>query len=172
MPAVSTIVAGVGLGLSAVSAVQQRQAGKAAESNARAMAQSQREQADMERRRADIQNTRSLRQNIRQSRVARATILNTGANVGTSGSSGVQGGAASVGAQSAANQGYFSAMQDINQNVTTIQGNQANLFAESGSIQADAAMAGALGGLGGTIFSGANGFKTIFDAGQTTKIDS
>jgi len=169
MAAVSTIVAGIGLGLSAVSALEQRSAGKAAESNARAMAQSQREQAEQERRRADIQNTRSLRQSIRQSRVARATILNTGANVGTSGSSGVQGGAASVGSQSSANMGYFSALQDVNSNVTTIQGNQANLFAESGSIQADAAMAGAIGTLGNTIFSSAGGFKTIFDATQPKK---
>ena len=164
MAAVSTIIAGVGLGLSAFSAIEQRSAAKESAANQRAMAGEQRQQAELERRRADIQNTRQLRQAVRQSRVARATILNTGASVGTSQSSGVQGGAGSVQSQTSANQGYFSAMKDINEQVTSSQFTQASLFSQQGDINADMAMAGALGGLGGTIFSGAGGFKTIFDA--------
>lgn len=159
----ASTVALIGLGVSAVGMIQQQEAAKKQEANQRAMAEESRKQAQLENRRAEIQNTRALRQAVRQSRIARATVTNLGANIGTSGSSGVIGGAASIGSQAAANQGYFSAMQDINTGVTSSQINQSTLMAESGGIQGDAAMGGAFAGLGQSIFSGAGGFKTIFD---------
>lgn len=63
-----------------------------------------------QKRRADIENVRSVREQIRQARIAQANILNQGATGGTMGSSGVQGGIASVGSQLAGNLSY---MQDI-----------------------------------------------------------
>lgn len=164
MAVTTTMVAIAGLALSAVGMVQQQSAAKKQAANQQAQAEEMRQQAQLEDKRAEIQNTRALRTAVRQSRIARAIVTNIGANVGTSGSSGVQGGVASIGAQTAANQGYFSAMQGINTGVTASQQVQGGLYAQAGDIQGDAAIGGAFTGLGSTIFSSAGGFKTIFDA--------
>ena len=127
-----------------------------------AASQQQAERARLEQRRADIQNARTVRAAIRQARVARAAIINTGANSGTSGSSGVLGGAGSVQAQLGSNLGYFGAMGELNTGVFQTQVGEAEALSSATQSQASAAGWGALGQLGGSIFAGAGGFKTIF----------
>lgn len=162
MPAVTTIVAVAGIGVAAAGVVGQQKAAKNAAGAQRQSAAAQRDQAALEQRRADIQNARNLRAEIRQSRIAAASIRNQGANAGTFGSSGVLGGISSVGAQHASNVGNFNQNTEINSAVFGTQVQQANANLAFADAQADGAMWGAIGGLGGTVFQGAGGFKTIF----------
>lgn len=161
MPAVSTLAI-IGLAVSAVGTFVQMDAAKDAQDAQEQQAAAQREQAMLENRRADISNARQLRNAIRQARIARATILNTGANVGTMSSSGVLGGTASIDSQRNSNVGFFGAMDQLNDKVTNTQMAQADAQVQMGEAQGQAAVGGALGTIGGGIFSGAGGFKTIF----------
>ncbi len=141
--------------------VQADAAHDAKKANERA-AQAQREQAQIENKRADITNARSLRNAVRQARIARATILNVGANAGTSASSGVLGGTASIDAQRNSNIGFFGEVDQLNDQSTASKQEQANATVDLGEAQAQGAIGGAFTSLGGSIFSGAGGFKTIF----------
>lgn len=161
MAAVSTIAI-AGLAISAVGTLAQMDAARDQKKAGERAAQAQREQAALENRRADIQNARQLRASIRQARIARAAMLNVGASVGTMGSSGVLGGTASIRAQQDANTGFFGQMEGINDAVTGTQVRQADAAVAAGQAQGQAAVGGALGNVGGSIFSAAGGFKTIF----------
>lgn len=141
-------IAIVGLGIAGASAYMQYEAAKD-------QASATRRAAEAEQRRADIQNARAVRQSIRQARIARGTVVNTGANAGTSQSSGVLGGVASVGSQLNSNVDY------LNQS-TAVAKEYASAQADAGAAAGEAAQWGALGNLGGTIFSSAGGFQTIF----------
>lgn len=156
-------IAIVGLGLSAAGTVMQMEARSDAKDAARRRADAQAQQAALEQKRADIANARQLRTAIRQARIARASLVNQGANAGTSFSSGVVGGAGSVVSQSNANVGFFNQMGEVNAGITDTQRAQAAAMADYGAAQGDAAIGGALGNLGGTIFQSAGGFKTIFN---------
>lgn len=105
--------------------------------------------------------------------MARATVINAGANSGTLNSSGVQGGVSSVVAQNSANMSFFSQMGTLNSGVLDTQIAQGAAAARAGQAggditvaQAEGAQAGALANLGGTIFSAAGGYKTIFSGGK------
>lgn len=161
MPAVTTL-AMVGLAVSAVGAAVQYSAGQDAKKASGRQAQAQREQAALEQQRADINNARQLRASLRQARIARGTVVNAGAIAGTSQSSGVIGGASSLVSQSGANVDYYNQMGDLNTGVMNTQVEQANAQQDMGEAQGTAALGGALGGLGSSIFSGAGGYKTIF----------
>lgn len=176
MAAFTSILAWGALAATGVSAYQQYESGQdaseAAERQAVAaqrMSKAQEERAALEARRADIQNARTVRSAIRQQRLVRAAVINTGANAGTSGSSGVIGGVGSLGSQLASNLGFFGQMGDINSQVLTTQRTEAGARTEAGYAQGEMYEAeasgrqwGAIGNLGGTIFSGAGGFRTIF----------
>src|SRR5690349_10433438 len=73
----------------------------------RKAANAQKDQAAFQKRIADVKNMRAQRDAIRQARIARAQVVNAGANSGTSTSSGVEGGASSVGSQLGGNLSYF-----------------------------------------------------------------
>lgn len=148
MAAISTIVAVGGLALSAGSKVMEYQAQKKQQSEMK-------RQAELAKRKADIENARALRQSIRQSRLQQGSLVNQGAAAGALMSSGVQGGQSSILAQQGANQSYFG-------EVGTINRENVNSNVRMGEAQYSAQTWGTLGSLGGTIFSGAEGFKTIF----------
>lgn len=149
--AAASAIAIIGLAVSAAGAYMQHEAAQDA-------ADAQRSQADAEQRRADIQHARQVRAAVRQARVARGSIINQGALGNTSQSTGVLGGVASVGSQLNSNLSY------LNESAANAK-DYAAASARIGEAQADAATAGAIGSLGGTIFSGAGGFKTIFGKG-------
>jgi hypothetical protein len=127
-------------------------------------AEESRVQAGLEQKRADIQNTRQLRTALRQSRISRANVENAGANAGTSNSSGVLGGVASIGTQSAANVGFFGQMGELSSQITASNQRQGNAAADYGQAAGDAAIWGAFGSLGNSVFQGAGGYKTIFSS--------
>lgn len=106
---------------------------------------------------------RSLRSNLRQARIQSAVVANMGANAGTSGSSGVIGGQGSIQSQSASNVGFFNQTQELNGDIYETQVDQANAAQAYGKAQGSSAMWGAIGNLGGSMFSAGGGFKTIFD---------
>ena len=152
----------LGLGVSVFSAVNQYESQSEARDAQQQQIAAQRDQAALENRRADIINARQLRNSLRQARIARAAVINAGATSGTLTSSGVVGGAGSISSQYSGNAGYFGQQQQINDSVLATQSRQADAAAAAGAAQGDSAMYGVLGALGGTIFSNANGFKTIF----------
>ncbi len=130
----------------------------------------QRERAALEARRADIANARQLRGAIRQARIVKGTLGNQAANAGTSYSSGAIGGAGSVESQGRSNIGFFNQMDDINDQVLVTQNTESAARTASGVAQGEVSVAeangrqwGAFSNLGGTVFTGAGGFKTIFD---------
>ena len=85
------------------SANEQRKAGKEA-----------RKAAKMERRIAEAENVRSRRQAIRERIIQTARLENQAASTGTTQSSGVQGGIASLGSQTASNLGFASQIEAMN----------------------------------------------------------
>jgi hypothetical protein len=177
--------AAIGIGMVGASAIEQnrqaRHAANAAEDQSAALqaqARAQREQFALEQRKADIANARTVRQAVRQARVARAAIINAGGNTGTLGSSGVQGGASSVGAQLSSNLDFFGTMAGLNRSVTDTQIDQ-SVAAERAGVaggriavaNAESAAWGAMGQLGGTIFHDFGGFKKIFGGNKQTIFD-
>lgn len=99
-----------------------------------------------EQRRAQVQNIREVRSQVRSARLAQAAINNAGAVSNTLGSSGVEGGIASVGSQLQGNLGY---MSDIARENTTIFNSSVNAAKASNN----AAIFGQIGQMGSTIFS-------------------
>lgn len=172
----TTVLAVAGFAASAFSAIQQmdaaEDAAQAQREQGEAMnrqAAAQREQFELNKRQSDIENARSVRTAVRQARIARAAIINSGANAGALQSSGVEGGAGSIGSQLGGNLTYFGQMGTLNNQVIDTQIRQGAAASDAGAAQGRAAVAqqesaswGALGSLGGTVFSGAGGFKTIF----------
>lgn len=89
--------------ISAYSANEQSKANKAA-----------RKAAKVERRIAEAENVRSRRQAIRERAIQAARLENQAAGTGTTQSSGVQGGIASLGSQTAANIGFSTQIEALN----------------------------------------------------------
>jgi hypothetical protein len=158
----------VGIGLGVASYIQGQDAAKKQQDAANASAEAQRQQAALQQRQADINNARQIRAAARQSRIAQAVIANTGANAGTSNSTGVVGGMQSVEGQNRANIAFFDQMKTINAGITGTQIAQADANVQMAQGQSDAYQAAALGNLGGTLFKEGNGFKSIF-GDQTNK---
>jgi hypothetical protein len=124
---------------------------KAQKANERA-AEEQRKAYKAEQRRAEIQNVRSIRQQVRAARMAQGQMTNTAALTGGLGGSGLAGGMASVGAQTAGNLGY---MQDIAQQNTAISNAQiasAGFQAQASKAQSQGAVWGQVANLGKTVF--------------------
>lgn len=105
--------------------------------------EAQEEQYRAEARKAEVQNIRSVRQQIREARMAQASMLNTGAQTGGMGGSGLAGGMSSVGAQLAGNLGY---MSDIAKENTAIT----NAAINASQWQTTATIFGQIGNLAGT----------------------
>ncbi|CAB4161325.1 hypothetical protein UFOVP729_44 [uncultured Caudovirales phage] len=124
-------------------ASEQRKAGKAAQ-----------RQYEAEARKSEVQNIRSVRQQIREARLAQASMTNVAAQTGAMGSSALAGGVSSVGSQLAGNLNY---MQQIAKENTAIGA----AAAEGAQAMSNAAVYGAVGQLGGTIFDAMGGFKAL-----------
>lgn len=138
MAALSTMAIAA-VGVSAVSTIGQidqsrrmRKAGKA--------------QAAAEQRRADIENVYKTRQAIRQARLAQGAMINTAAQTGGVGGSGVAGGVSSVASQLGGNLSFMDSVARENNVILSTQNTM-------GKAQTNAAIFGAVGQLGQTIFA-------------------
>ncbi len=122
-------------------------------------------------RRNDLMAMRQARSAIRSARIARAAVVNTGANSGTLGSSGVQGGASSILTQGGANLEFLGTSVDLGRQITAAEIEQSRAISdmnvEVANLKADAALYGAIGEIGGTIFAAAGGPKAAFTALKT-----
>lgn len=158
------------MGISAVASLivtaygtyQSAEAAKEGKQQAQKAAEEQRKQAELERKRSDIQNARTLRAGLRQSRIAAAATENAGANTGTSGSSGVAGGLASIGAQTGANVGTTVQQGEISNAMFQSQTAMADISAAAGASKAKGAQGSMIAGMGQQAFSDAGGYKKIF----------
>jgi len=81
----------------------------------RRSAAAQRKAVKRERRIAEVENVRSRRQAIRERLIQAEQLRNQGAVSGTMESSGVQGGIASIGSQTASNIGFSNQIDQLNQ---------------------------------------------------------
>lgn len=98
---------------------------------------------------SDIKNQREVREQIRQERIKRATILQSGENVGAAESSGVLGGAASVTSQAAGNISFLDSLQQANM-ASSIFASKAADYQESASLfKGTASIFSAVAGVGG-----------------------
>ena len=146
-------IAAIGLGVSAAgtaaSIIQQGKASDAAE-------KARKRQNAL----SELQNRRARIQSIREARVKRAAILARGEAAGASDSTGVQGGVASLQGSLGSSIGFQGQVASAQRGVASAQGqavsaaNRANTYS-------------AIAELGGTIFSGAGGFETLFSPKKT-----
>jgi hypothetical protein len=152
MAAFSSIVMAVGAAFSLKGQLDQRKAMKSQEKAAKRQAAAMREQYAAEERRAEVQNVRTIRGEIRKRRAAAASIIASGATHGTSRSSGVLGGVASLGSQMAGNLSYMSDIAQHTGEIDTAQRNLGQANYAFGQASGDLATAQGLSSLGGTIF--------------------
>jgi hypothetical protein len=103
-------------------------------------------QSAAEQRRADIENVYKTRQAVRQARLAQGSMVNAAAQTGGMGGTGLAGGVSSVSSQLGGNLAF---MESVAQENNIIVGAQ-NTINKS---QTNAAVFGAVGQLGQTIFS-------------------
>jgi hypothetical protein len=139
-------------GAAVVGTVASISASKKAEKENKRAAEQQRLAYQAEQRRAEVQNVRSIRQQVRAARMAQGQMTNTAALTGGLGGSGLAGGMAAVGGQTAGNLGY---MQDIAQQNTAISNAQINssIFqSRASAAQSAGAIAGQVANLGQTVF--------------------
>lgn len=128
-------IAATGLGISTLASVQQRNQSKRSIRAQQAI--------------AERQNARERKQQIRQARIARAAQIAGGEAAGVGlGSSAVQGAAAGISAQLAANLSFLD----------QTAANQSTIF----SAESKKATWGAIGGIASQVASDFGGFKTIF----------
>jgi chromatin segregation and condensation protein Rec8/ScpA/Scc1 (kleisin family) len=145
-------IAVAGLVLSGVSTVANMKASKDQSS-------AQKKAAAYQRRMDELRQNRERRQAIREQRIKTAQVIQAGANQGAQTSSAVQGGAGSLQSQLSSNLSFLDNMA-TNANLAS-RANQQALNAG-----ARAQTWGAMAGLGGTIFSQAGGFQSIFGSGD------
>lgn len=153
MAAFTTILAAASLAVTGYSAYQSYKAGKE-------QTKMQKQQIAMQQKATNVQATRERIQAAREARIKRAQILASTSNMGLgAGTSGVAGATSSVQSQLGANIGTS--------NVLTGFAEKASQYSQRA---ADAASKGAMwqsiGNIGGTIFSNAGGFTTIFGGNQ------
>lgn len=123
-----------------------------------------RQQYAAETRKAEIQNIRSVRQQIRQSRIARSSMLNVGAQTGGMGGSGLAGGISSVGSQLGSNLDYMSQIAKQN---TAIGGFALGYNTEMANASIAASrqqLASTQLGIGMSIFGGMGGYDKLMKA--------
>lgn len=153
----------IGLALSAYGAYQSYTAGQEQKQAMQSSAAESRAQVAAQQRIADIKNARERANMARTARIAAGTITNQGYSKGVGGSSGVQGGLASIGTQVATNLGVFGAVEGNQQDILASQGRQGQYQAQAGEAQADSIMGGTIFSVGSAVFKEGGGFKTIFD---------
>ena len=107
-------------------------------------------QNKLEQRKADIAAARGRAETLRQSKVARAQVVAGGEAAGVGGSTGVAGGVASIGTQTASVLGFANQNQQINQAITSSRIHEASALSKANT-------ASAIGGLASSVFSVAQG---------------
>lgn len=90
-------------------------------------AKEQRKQQRLEQAANDIQRRREKIAAVRQAQIARATVIQEGANTGTSESSGVQGAVASIGSQEAANLNLINQLSSIEAGISASRQKESKL---------------------------------------------
>ena len=111
--------------------------------------------ADQQNALADIQNRRERTRAVRQRRIQRAAMLQSASDVGAGQTSALQGGTASLGAQTGSAIGFQNVRTGISQNIANYQ----NQIAQSQTRQG---IAQSVGGLGQQMFSDTGGFAKLF----------
>ena len=148
--------------LSVYSSIEQSKQAKKAAGYQQQQAIAQNKQLEAQRKLANVRNMRERRRIARSARVARAETISRAEQTGTGGGSAIAGEVSSVGAQLGFNMGFLDTAQR-HQSSAVSAGQEAALFGGRANIaQGRGATAAAIGGIGGTIFAGADGFKTIF----------
>lgn len=161
--------AGFSLGMQADAYTQQKKGiEQQRQANVAAAAATEREYA-AQAQRAEIQNVRAVRQQLRQQYAAVGTLIGRGATTGTLGSSGVEGGVGSLGAQLAGNLSYMSDIADTQTESAAAARDLGQAKLQMGEAQATIAKAQAFDALGKTIFSAAGGPKA-FGGPKTTNV--
>jgi hypothetical protein len=122
-------------------------------------AKAQKEAAQQQNNLASLENRKARIKAVREARIKRAAMVAEGQAQGAQYSSGLAGGTSSLGAQLGANIGLANQREGFSQNI-------ANLQNKAITAQNRAGIAGAVGKLGGSIFSDLGGWDNLFD---TTK---
>lgn len=130
MAVTAAVAAVVGAGAAVVGTVKQNKAQKRA--------------AGLQRQQQQLQSRRSQRQAVRESQILRAQGQVQAGALGVTAGSGLAGGQASLSSQLGGNIGFAGQMSGLSQNISMQQSR--------------AQTAGAVAGLGGTLFSAAGGF--------------
>lgn len=141
MAAVSTIIAGIGLGLTAVGTVNQMQA--------------QRKATSAQKKMRNLETARQRREQIRQARIARANIASGAVASGTERTSGAISGMGQIGTQLGSNLSFMDSV-----------GAQANI---AGDAMSSANMWGGVANIGSSIFSNAGTLADLLPSGSTSR---
>lgn len=148
MAAISTIIAGAALGVTAVGTVAQVKQQKK-------QTQLQQQANEFQQKQANLQMARSKRDAVREARLAYGAAQNSAANQGVSDSSGSQGGLSSISSQAADNVSFLDQYGFYSDQASALLG-KANMAAGR------AATAGSVAGLGMSVFNNANGIARVF----------
>jgi len=153
--------AALGIGIALFGAASQYSAQKKQERAAERQAELQARQAEMEKKRADIVNARTMRASLRSARIARGALVNQAGAAGLTGSSGFQGGFASLGAQEGVNVGAFAQGQQFAEQGYITSVGMAQTYADIGQARAQESQAQLFSGAGRTLFDIGGGFKEL-----------
>lgn len=151
MAAISTVVAVAGLALGAAGAIGQYASSRQQQRAQERMARLQEQQNELAQRRAMLEAARKRRALIRQTQIARADALSAGANQGALGSSGVEGGMASVAGQGAFNVSGVNQGVQFGQALYSLGTQMSAANAAAASAASRAASFGGLSSLGGAL---------------------
>lgn len=114
-------------------------------------------QAKEEKKRQELEQRRERLKTIREGRIKRAQTLNTGAQIGATGSSGLSGGLSSTSSQVGTNLGYSTQVEGINDNIYKSSKRIASLQ-QLGSISSG------IGSIGGAVFGNAGAISNAFSS--------
>jgi hypothetical protein len=117
-----------------------------------------------ESKKAEIQNIRSVRSQIRQSRIARSSMLNVGAQTGGMGGSGLAGGMGSVGSQLGSNLDYMSQIATANTAIGGFALGYSNEMANASIASSNQQLASTQLGLGMSVFGNMGGYDKVVKA--------
>lgn len=154
---------------------EQRKAADAADRAATNQLEFQQRKYAEEKRMSDVANIRNMRQSIRQARLASASMLNTAANKGGMGGSGLAGGQSAIAAQSAGNVNFMMQQAQsnamINSDMLSTAGRVGEISAYGRQASANAALGGMVADVGSSIF-GAAGGPAAFTSGINSIFES
>lgn len=164
MAALTTIIAGAALAVSAVGGYASYQQGRAAQQNARRSANEQRKSQEEVRAQNMQRAADERRQQAREERVRRARIEQSAENSGTSGSSGELGALGALSTNFSVNQGTNIGAQASAQRQSIFNTAAAGYQSAAQQNQFNSQVWGQVSSFGGSIFQQAGGFNTLQQA--------